>query len=382
MPRSWPLWIVALISLGVGVMWSIDARRLNDFFLVTQWTEHLRAGMTPFTPEIGADYPPWALVTLLPLTWVPPGARVDLWVLANLALVVAIVTWFVRRVDESPSALGWLAALLCSVACFRVLGQFSILSFALALIGVSTASPVRGGLWLGLALMKPQVGGVMWIAHAALRDWRRVSVALAVPVGLTLIAAGLLQQHPVDVIRDYASVVRDTHGGDLPFLGHTELESWLWRAFQTGTSLAASGTLVLVLLLPGWLAVVANPQPVRGDQDRVWEWYAFVGAVSLLATRHLSYDLLLLVPLLVAWRSRPASDTASSATGRTGFVVLATLLVLDIPGWWRRVLAPLGLPSGLGVVQELDRILVLAVWLVLLIRLLSLFYRRKKTNTI
>ena len=76
------------------------------------------------------------------------------------------------------------------------------------------------------------------------------------------------------------------------------------------------------------------------------------GVVSLMATRHLSYDFLILLPVLVAWGGPP---------WRPAWVATAVLLVWQLPGWWRRVFEPMGWPGWLGFVVELDRLL--CVWL-------------------
>ena len=131
MPPPWVLWIAAGVSLATGVWLSLDPARLADFALVMAWTQDWRNGVTPFPPEIGADYPPWALVTLVPLTWIPAALRAPLWVGANLALVAHIARVLVRDVPASSTRRWLIPALLC-VASVRTLSQFSLLSLALA----------------------------------------------------------------------------------------------------------------------------------------------------------------------------------------------------------------------------------------------------------
>ncbi len=360
MPPRWILWSVAGLSLAAGVWWSLDPVRLADFALVMAWAQDWRSGITPFTLDAGADYPPWALVTLAPLTWVPAALRAPLWIAVNLALAVHIARVLTRQVP-APDTRSWLIPALLCVASMRTLGQFSLLSFALALAGATTRSPAAGGLWLGLALMKPQVGGVIWLAHAGLRDWRRVAIAAAVPVTLTLACAWGLDQSPLRVLQDYAGVLNSTHGGASPFLGHTELEAWLWRLSGTGTSLPAAGALAAVLLAPGIVAMLRRPPATPAG---VLEWYGFCGVVSLLATRHLSYDLVLLLPLVVSWVAWP--ERRRAAAGLT----LLSWLVLYPPAWWRRVFAPLGTPDMFAVVTELDRVVGVALWVILAVSLL------------
>jgi hypothetical protein len=348
-PARWILWCAAGLSLAAGVWLSLDPVRLVDFVRVVAWVQSWRDGITPFTDEIASDYPPWALVTLFPLAWLPEWLRAPLWIAANLGFALYIVHALTGLMPAHKRLWWWLPALLCVVS-FRTLGQFSLLSFALALAGVRTRSDWMGGVWLGLALMKPQVGGVLWIAHLCLRDWRRVSVAAMVPVGLTLVCAWGLSQSPITILTDYATVVSHTHGGEIPFLGHTEMESWLWRAFGVGTSLPVAGALALALVVPGavgiWRAHSHTP-------ERISEWYGYCGLVSLLATRHLSYDLMLVLPLVIAW--------IAMGPRIAGAAVFAWLTVYP-PAWWRRVLEPMGFSDPFGLVTELDRLLLVALW--------------------
>lgn len=367
MPPRWILWSAAGVSLAAGVWLSLDPVRLADFALVMAWTQDWRTGITPFTYEIGADYPPWALVSLVPLTWIPAAPRAPLWVAANLALVVYIARVLTRDVpalDTRP----WLVPALLCVASVRTLSQFSLLSFALALAGATTRSPVAGGFWLGLALMKPQVGGVIWLAHVCLRDWRRVAMAAAVPVILTMVCAWGLGQSPLRVLQDYAGVLSATHGGSSPFLGHTELEAWLWHLFGAGTSLPMAAALAVAMLAPG---VVAIRRQRPATPAGVLEWYGFCGVVSLLATRHLSYDLILLLPLVVSWVAWPVRRRGAAG------LALLSWLILHPPTWWRRVFAPLGAPDVFVVVTELDRVVCVALWVVLAVSLFKAHQRMR-----
>lgn len=359
MPPRWILWSAAGASLAAGVWLSLNPPRLADLALVMAWTQDWRNGITPFTLETGADYPPWALVTLAPLTWIPAALRAPLWVAVNLALVVYIARVLTRDVPASETRSWLIPALLC-VASVHTLSQFSLLSFALALAGATTRSPVAGGLWLGLALMKPQVGGVIWLAHVCLRDRRRVAMAAAVPVILTIVCAWGLGQSPLRVLQDYAGVLNGAHGGSSPFLGHTELEAWLWHLFGAGTSLPMAAALAVALLAPGVVAIRRRPPSAPAG---VLEWYGFCGVVSLLATRHLSYDLILLWPLVVSWVAWPARRRDAA-----GLALLAWL-VLHPPTWWRRVFAPLGTPEVFAVITELDRVVLVVLWVVLTVRL-------------
>lgn len=344
------LWLLAVVSLTFGVWRSAQPAALMDFHRVVEWTAALTSSVSPYQGESDTDYPPWALVTLAPLVPVPAQYRAPLWIVFNLALVLGIVWLLIRAVPAAREAQLGLAALLLATAPFRVLGQFSVLSFAFALAGARHRSPLIGGLLMGLGLMKPQVGGALVVAHLLMRDWMRVGIALCVPAVLLAIASVCLSMSPVQLLADYSTVLERVHGGGGVAPGHTELEPWLAPVLPAVTSVAGSAGLGLLLLLP----VVAGAVRVgtHWTARRHLELYALCGVVSLLATRHLSYDLLLILPLVVAWWPAP----------RTAWLLTSALLVMQLPGWWRRVFEPMAWPGVFGVILQVDRILCLALF--------------------
>lgn len=354
------LWLLAAVSLTFGVWRSAQPEALVDFDRVVEWTAALTSGVSPYEGESDADYPPWALVTLAPLVPVPPAYRAPLWIICNLGLALSIVWLLVRAVPAARDVQVGLAGLLLATAPFRVLGQFSVLSFALALAGAQHRSPVVGGVLMGLGLMKPQVGGVLVVAHLLMRDWTRAGIALCVPVVLLSAAGGFLSTSPLQLLADYSVVLESVHGGSGVTTGHTELEPWLAPMMPGVTSVVGSAVLGLLLLLPALAGAIRVGH--HWTPRRQLELYALCGVASLLATRHLSYDLLLLLPLVVAWWPAP----------RTVWLVISTLLVLQLPGWWRRVLEPMAWPEVFGVILELDRGLCLIAFGLLAWRLMRL----------
>lgn len=344
------LWCAAAASLGVGALraWSSP----TDFASVMVSATQVAEGVSPYRVGPATDYPPWALVTLAPWTMWPEGWQLSLWVVLNLGLALGLA-WSISRVSSSEGrADAAMAALLLCASCFRVLNQFSLLSMTFAWFGVRHSSPWVGGLWLGLGLMKPQIGGVFWVAHALIGDWRRAGVALAVPVVLTSVAAVLVGQSPLALVQDAAGHLAFMQGTSVHPPGHTELRVWLVQWWPDAMSLGVAAALAVVLLLPalrrGWRERASHEETER------MALYGFIGAVSLLAVRHLSYDFLLFLPLLVSWRGR-----------RWLFWALWIPLVVQIPGWWRQVLEPLGAPVTLAVLTHADRLVALAVWVVL-----------------
>jgi hypothetical protein len=364
------LWLVAVASLLFGVWRSLQPDALDDFTRVIEWSHTLVSGASPYSGDSETDYPPWALVTVAPVTMLPAHVQPVVWVSINLLLAVVVCLSLVRLADEPREVRLGLLALLLAASCFRVLSQFSILSFTLAFVGARHPSALIGGLWLGLSLMKPQVGGVLLLAHLMMGDWRRVVTAACVPVVLTLVASAMVGVAPMPLMTDVVRVLDSVHGGSDLFAGHTELEGWLAPWIPGVTTTVGAMSIGVVLLIP--VAVAAWRQHGRWTLTRTLELYALCGVVSLLATRHLSYDFLLLLPVLVAWRSAPLAVRVVAQPWRAAWYTTAVLLVVQIPGWWRRIFEPMGWPDELGVMMQLDRVLCIVLFGLLSWRLIRL----------
>lgn len=363
----------AAVNLVVGVALSFRGGRDGDLFQVARWAGQWLHGLDPYAlADAGVDYPPWALVLLSPLAWVPNGVLTAVWVAANLGLVAWMVTRLSRWADEPRARQALLAALLLCAASLRTLNQFSILSFALAIAGAASPSRVSGGVLLGLSLFKPQIGGALalWVWLRGQRG--RVLTGVAVVLALTLVFSVRAGVDPLTVAREYAASLSSTYSDLSSIPGHTDLRSALTvYAPSLDTGLSASLVLLVLLLAPLgaglWRSGGALP---AGDLEVA----AFCGVASLLATRHLSYDLLLLLPLLVAWRVAPFTEGKGQRTEerwrRLAFWVIAALLIIEVPSWYRRVLEPAGL-TGLAFLTELDRAVCVVVWVLLSKRLLT-----------
>jgi hypothetical protein len=368
----------AAINLIVGVALSFRGGRDGDLFQVVRWAGEWAHGLDPFAlADAGVDYPPWALVMLSPLAWVPNGVLTAVWVAANLGLVAWMVTRLLRWADESRARQALLAALLLCAASLRTLNQFSVLSFALAIAGAASPSRAIGGTLLGLSFFKPQIGGALalWVWLRGQRG--RVLAGVAVVLALTLVFSARAGVDPLSVVREYAASLSNTYADLSSIPGHTDLRSALTLYAPSldpgpGLSLALLVLLLVPLGASLWRSGGALP---AGDLEVA----AFCGVVSLLATRHLSYDLLLLLPLVVAWRIPPFTEGPPPVGRRQtmAFWTITALLVIEVPSWYRRLLEPAGL-TGLAFLTELDRALCVAVWVLLCARL-SPWHTRTKS---
>jgi hypothetical protein len=226
--------------------------------------------------------------------------------------------------------------------------------------------------------MKPQIGGpiLLWSLARGQR-WRGL-LGIGVAAGLTLLFASRIGINPVTLVVEYVSALVRAQGTPAMNPGHTDLRSWLLPlAPSPAAALAATFGLMPILLSPLLIGLRRFRGSLPGDD---FEVAAFCGVVSLLAVRHLSYDLLLLLPLLVAWRVPPFSSRPQAAWKHVAFWSVAALLVAEIPSLWRRFLAPAGAPAAFGFVTELDRWLCLGVWVVLTWRFVVLGPTLSRSN--
>jgi len=347
--------ILATLNVGGGVLLTLARDQVADLFLVAQWLQTWLSGRNLYGPGSITDYPPWAIVTLSPLALVPQDWLMSVWLLINVGLA-AVIVWRLATISrEHGPSLRNLACLLAATGTIRQFLQFSHLSYALAIVGAFTASPRIGGVMVGLSLMKPQVGGVVWLWLVLCRDWRRAAYALPVPLIFTAIYQTVAPIGLLDLAAGYRAAITSQYGDPTQLPGHSDLRFWLWRLWPEPSGNAVlSGIVLGGLLLPLLMAVVR-----RRAHGREIELLGLCGAISLLAVRHLSYDFLLLLPVLVAWRCPPCAVTPHAP--RWMFFGLAALLVAAVPSWAKLALAH-SAPPATGVLLELDRAMCLAVW--------------------
>lgn len=355
---------VALVNIAAGIALSFLKGGFSDLFTLAGWSREWLHGGNPYGPHSATDYPPWALVELSPLAAVPTDALPALWVVVNIALALFIASRLAERSGERDPFRRRLTLLILGAACLRSFGQFSHLSYALALAGAFSSSTLGGGVLIGVSLMKPQIGGAALLAAIAARQWRRAAIAVAVPTSLSALFALRASVNPDDLVRRYVEILVSIQGSPDTLPGHSDLRAWLW-AWWPGADVNAMLTLLLwiALLMP---AVVLAARRRDFTSDERLELLALCGAMSLLALRHLSYDFILLLPAIAAWRCPPFSREWHARA--VLFWMLSALLVIAIPSWVRLAL-DFGLPPAFGTLTQIDRVMCLAVWVTLTWRL-------------
>ena len=365
-PLTIALAAAAAVNLAIGVWVSLQPARLSDFVQVTEWLRLWMAGFDVYVPGSVVDYPPWALASLAPLGLVPSSWQALFWIAVNVGLAITIAVHLARLTGEPGDLRVRLAVLFLAAAAFRTLNQFSLFALAVALAGATLHWRVAGGLILGIGLMKPQIGGpvLLWVLLNG--QFRKSIVALAVPLVITMFFADHIDSTAATVLSEYAKVLGSIYGHEIPFTGHTEVKGLIvpfWPGLPGGLWLSAA--LAACLVLPALVAILRRGAPL----DRTLEVLAFCGVVSLLAFRHLSYDLVLLLPALAAWRTGAFSARATTATERVLFVCMLLWLVGDPGAFGRRAAVHLGPLAGIAV--HIDRLLCLLLWAVLSLRLVK-----------
>lgn len=275
--------LLAAVSGGVAIWLSLRPERLADLYRLIGWTSRWLSGDSLYSGDSDVDYPPWAIVVLSPLSLVPSSIVAPLWVACNVALLIFVARTLSRQTslltpsdDASRVALMFL---LIAAGAMRTLNQFTLLSLALAVAGSSGDTRLRP-VWLGLSLFKPQIGGVFWLHAVWKRQWRVAAVAAVVPLLLSIVYAWRAGVAPSSLPGDYARALAVQYGDALT--GQTELTIWLQGLLPgvPGAMLAVGVALVI-------FATLAATQPLLG-----------LSLASLLSVRHLSYDLVLLLPWL------------------------------------------------------------------------------------
>jgi len=135
-------------------------------------------------------------------------------------------------------------------------------------------------LWLGLSLMKPQIGAVFWLHALWQRQWRLLASACLVPLLLTGAYAARAHVSLPAVPVAYAQSIRVQYGDIL--WGQTEVTSWLRGVWPSVPAVALTLCVAALVFAP-----LARLRPQLG-----------LSLASLLSLRHLSYDLILLLPWL------------------------------------------------------------------------------------
>ncbi len=132
-------------------------------------------------------YPPTYLFAVWPLGWLPFGTAYLAWDCVTLALFLLAVFGICAR-----TPLFWFVLLAPVTVLTLVQGQNGLLTSALIVGGMRLMRdrPIMGGVLLGLATIKPQLGALIPLALIAAGYWRTFAAAAATAL-LLAAAAGV-----------------------------------------------------------------------------------------------------------------------------------------------------------------------------------------------
>lgn len=318
-----PYWTAAYVFVRGGDAYSTPA--LDEAFRTQRPTQY--AATDPIYRPPWALGPPWAVLLLAPLGWLPFEVAARLWLMLTLALIsgAAIGTW--HSLGGAARGRPWWAVLLalCFVPALIVITLGQIVALVLAgLVASVTALQVRrdgvAGAALLLALIKPQL---MFLAVPAVllwalwrgrwRVWAGLAVSLLMAIAVfTLLAPNGLAGY-VNYARsyDFSRHASATIGGVVRAYGNTDALRWIGVA--------------ALPVLP-WLARAI-------DRDGIWTG---VNAALLIALPSApygwNYDQIVLIPAIVQ-----AALWLRDSRGRRRAWLIAALATIYAALWAMRL---------------------------------------------
>ncbi len=275
-------------------------------------------------------YPPVWLLMLLPLGALAVGKAYALFMTATAALATALHGW-----RDWP---GWLAVVVSPAAAWVVLsGQNTFLSLGLFYGGLHllVRAPLPAGILLGLLAYKPQIWVLVPLALLAARQWKALGATLATVAVLGLASLGLFG---LDFWRAFFAAAREASSAAaaerMYEQMHVQMTTLLAAARMAGISVSMAG---LFQIAGAALAVAALWFTFRRHGPGTAQTAVLAAATFLVSPYTLNYDLLLLMPAVVALHRLAAAQ--GFLPGERPVHVL--LWLLPTLGW---MLNQLGLP--------------------------------------
>ncbi|MBS0221386.1 MAG: DUF2029 domain-containing protein [Proteobacteria bacterium] len=257
-----------------------------------------------FEGEVGFRpffYPPVWLFMLLPLAGIAVGKAYGVFMTAT----VAAATWLEGRRDWW----GWLAIVTSPAAVGTVLaGQNSFFSVALFYGGLRALdrSPALAGILLGLLAYKPQLWILVPIALIAARRLRAFAWAIGAVLVLSLASLGLLG---LDFWRAFFNTTREAGSAHVIDEMVTHMYMQMTTLFAAVRIVGLSTALASMIQFVGSAgAIVAVWLAFRRYDSSDARTAVLVTATFLMSPYTLNYDLLLLMPVVMALFRRGATE--------------------------------------------------------------------------
>jgi hypothetical protein len=216
--------------------------------------------------------------------------------------------------------------------------------------------PLAAGVWLGLAMMKPQVAVPVFLWSVFTRRWSVAVSSLAVAgalVGLFCLRSGA---HPPSMLARYIETLAVNHTGEAILAGLSELRPAIYQLVSDVSEVdAIAGSIALGLLAA---ICVAGFQEGAARTRVLYAAPPLVACWSLMTFYHLTYGFVVLLPVMMLLA---LNDTSPSRLRKALFWILQVGMMFDIPG--------LSLRAGLertalftNVLVHADRALILTLF--------------------
>ena len=242
-------------------------------------------------------------------------------------------------------------------------GAHTLVEFSLAALVLSMAAmmlaerrPLMSGVYLGLALMKPQMALPVLFWMMFTNRWRPVAVAAATVAVGTAIYCVRAAATPVAVAQHLLANLRVYYTADAIMTGATDLRPFIHLFVQNVHTLDVIAGGLSLALLAGICAV--------GFQEGRWRGATLYSAPplaacwSLLAFYHLSYGFVILLPALMLL---VFNDAPQTALRRRLLWALQIGMMVNVPGLLRHSgLADEALAAAL--IHHFDRFLTLGIF--------------------
>ena len=331
------LWTAfAILNLGIGLLIALQPERVSDIAHVAggagDWL--LRGENIYAKPSLVVVYPPNAVVLLSPLGAVPFGVAAACWVMANIAFAF-LSAYFAARFFQPHAPL---RSILLPILMFtswwgtHVLVQFSLFALMLSMAAMMVAerSPLTSGVYLGLALFKPQISLPVLFWMLFTRRWRSVLVAaVTVAAGFAAYCART-GAAPAAVAEQWVANLRISFAGDAIMTGASDLRPFIHLFVSNVTTLDMAAGGLSLALLAGICA--AGFQEGRWRTRTLYTAPSLVACWSLLTFYHLSYGFVILLPALMLL---VFNDTPQTSLRRGLLWTLQIGMMLNVPGLLR-----------------------------------------------
>lgn len=270
----------------LALIYDIDA---FTRFQAATYPDHLPPN-TVFRPFF---YPPIFLLMLLPLGLLAATKAFSVFMAVTAALATAV--------EGRRDPWGWLAIVTSPAAVWVVLaGQNTFLSIALLYGGLHLLerAPIAAGVLLGLLSFKPQIWVLVPLALLAARQWQAF---MWMVVTVAVLGLASLAVFGVDFCLAFLDAMRQAGSPEVA-------EMMFTRVYMHMTTLLAAARIVglpsavasAVQLAGALLAVAAVWHAFRHHGPGVERTAVLVTATFLVSPYTLNYDLLLLMPTVVA----------------------------------------------------------------------------------